>query len=219
MIATNRMQRRLAPAVLAGLAWFGVLLQLWLSIRMAIGNGGSIVSGLVAYLGYFTVLTNVFVAIVATAGAVRPATVLYRPALVGCVTTAILVVGLVYHGLLREIWEPQGAQWVADIVLHYAVPIGALVHWRMYAMQPAVGWLAPFQWCWYPLAYFVYVILRGELIHAYPYPFIDVTVLGYARTLAHSLGLLAGFVLVGCVVVALARFRSGKSLPPQASGS
>jgi hypothetical protein len=52
---------------------------------------------------------------------------LYRLPFVGCATAAILVVGIGYHALLREIWDPRGAQRVADVVLHYVVPAGALL--------------------------------------------------------------------------------------------
>ena len=33
--------------------------------------------------------------------------------------TAIVLVGLGYHVLLRNIWDPQGAQWLADVLLHH----------------------------------------------------------------------------------------------------
>ena len=44
-------------------AWFGVLLQLVLSLQLAVTNGKSALDGLVIYLGYFTVLTNLLVAV------------------------------------------------------------------------------------------------------------------------------------------------------------
>ena len=197
----------IAPRVLAVTAWFGVLLQLWLSIRMARGNATSIVSALVAYFGYFTVLTNIFVALVCTAGSFghspqRPA--LYRLPAVGCATTAILVVGVGYHALLRDIWSPQGAQWLADVVLHYVVPIAALLHWCVYRPD-RVTWWAPFSWCWYPLAYFVYVMVRAEILGSYPYPFIDVNTLGYTRSVINAIGFLFGFIIAGSLLLALKR--------------
>ena len=103
--------RVLAPAILAAVAWLAVLLQLWLSVQLVIGNGKSIVDGIIVFLGYFTILTNIFVALVASAGARSngPTLWLYRPSVVGCATTAILLVSIAYHLLLREIWSPQGA--------------------------------------------------------------------------------------------------------------
>jgi hypothetical protein len=125
---TSRMNSHRVPAsaVAAGLAvaaWFGVLLQFWLSIRLVLANGQPVISGLVAFFGYFTVLTNIFVALVCTAGSLRQHArgrlLLYRLPFVGCSTAAILVVGIGYHALLREIWDPRGAQWVDVLTLGY----------------------------------------------------------------------------------------------------
>ena len=88
--------REPASAVAAGLlavaAWFGVLLQFWLSIRLVLANGQTVISG--------------------TAGALRQRArgrlLLYRLPFVGCSTAAILVVGIGYHALLREIWDTHG---------------------------------------------------------------------------------------------------------------
>ncbi len=42
---------------LAAFAWLGVLLQLYLSLQLAGANGKTVVGGIVAFLGYFTILT------------------------------------------------------------------------------------------------------------------------------------------------------------------
>jgi hypothetical protein len=198
------MPTKVLARVLAITAWFGLLLQLWLSIRLAIANGRPASSGLIAYFGYFTILTNIFVAVVCTAGSLSrtPArSTLYRPPAVGCATAAILVVGLSYHALLREIWAPQGAEWVANLILHYVVPAGALLHWLVYPYADRPVWWAPLSWCWYPLAYFAYVMTRGEILFSYPYPFIDVLALGYGQTLVNAIGFLIGFVVIGYVLL------------------
>ena len=201
-----------APALLAALAWFAILLQLWLSIQLGYANGKTLFDGLLAYFGYFTVLTNIFVALLCTAGAMTSRSRLYQPVIVGCATTAIVLVGIVYHLLLRKIWSPQGAQWLADVLLHYAVPLGAVAHWLMYARaadgvaaERLPAW-APLAWCVYPLAYVVYVIARGEWLGSYPYPFIDVSVLGYPQALINTFGLLASFIGLGYLVQLAAKF-------------
>ena len=195
------------PRLLAVAAWFGVLLQLWLSIRLAFANGKSAMSGLIAYFGYFTVLTNIFVALVCTAGSLRQqshgCSPFYRLPFVGCSTAAILVVGIGYHAMLRDLWAPQGAQWIADVVLHYVVPAGALLNWLVYRDEDRVVWWAPLSWCWYPLVYFAYVMVRGEILSSYPYPFIDVLVLGYTRSVINAIGFLIGFAVLGFALLGL----------------
>jgi hypothetical protein len=200
------------PRLLAITAWFGLALQLWLSIRLARANGGSAIGGLIAYTGYFTILTNIFVALVCTAGSLRrrasERSILYGLPAVGCCTTAILFVGIGYHTLLREIWAPEGAEWIANLLLHYIVPIGALLHWLVYPYADRRPWWAPLSWCWYPLVYFAYVMTRGEFLFSYPYPFIDVLALGYTQTVINAIGFLIGFVALGYVLLWLKRIQA-----------
>jgi len=197
--------------LLALLAWSAVLLQLWLSLRLVHGQGKPAAQGLLVFFGYFTVITNIFVALVATAGARRRMRDrprgLYGIGVVGCATTGIVLVGLGYHVLLREIWDPQGLQKLADLLLHYAVPLGAVLHWFVYPHVERLSWRAPLAWCAYPVAYFAYVLVRGAIVHSYPYPFIDVAVLGYGRATANALALLLAFVGVGLGVVWVSRLR------------
>jgi hypothetical protein len=198
-----------APRLLAITAWFGVLLQLWLSVRLAIANGRPLSSGLITYFGYFTILTNIFVALVCTAGSLtqRAAdrSLLYRLPAVGCSTAAIVVVGIGYHSLLREIWAPQGTEWVANLVLHYIVPVAALLHWLAYSYADRPTRWTPLTWCWYPLAYFSYVMVRGEILFSYPYPFIDVLTLGHMQTIVNAVGFLIGFVVIGYALLEFKR--------------
>lgn len=200
-----------ALALLAGIAWSGVLLQFWLSINLALANGKTAVDGAVAFLGYFTVLTNLFVALAATlplvAGNTAPGRWFARPAVLGCAVTSITIVGITYHLLLRNIWQPQGLQLVADYLLHYAVPISTLIYWIAFSPRSRLGLWAPIAWCLYPAGYFVYVFVRGELLRSYPYYFIDVTQIGYPQAMGNSFGLLIAFIVLGMVVLAIARFR------------
>jgi hypothetical protein len=187
-------------------------LQLWLSVRLASANGKSLLSGIVVYLGYFTVITNLFVALVHTAPSLRTSLRLViwlsRPAVVGCATTSIVLVGIAYHSLLRERWSPQGAQWLADVLLHYVVPAGALAHWLLYSRRRPLAWWQSLLWCAYPVVYLGYALVRGELIASYPYPFIDVSVLGYRQSLINAFGLLLAFFVLGLIVLGISRLPS-----------
>ena len=202
--------------LLAVLGWTALLLQLRLSVMDTLAGGGTVAAALLAYFGYFTILTNIFVALMATAGtrvgrapAGRILAPFYRPHAAGCATTSILVVGLVYHLLLRANWRPWSAHWVADSLLHYVVPTLSVLHWLAYRPPPGTRappstW-APLAWCAYPLAYLLYVLLRGPLAGGYPYFFLDVTAIGYARMLLNATGIAVLFTLLGFAVLGLAR--------------
>ena len=198
--------------MLAVVAWGGVLLQCWLSINLAIANGKTAADGVIIFLGYFTVLTNLFVALTATLPLVVGTTGLgrwfARPIVLGCAVTSIAIVGITYHLLLRNVWQPQGLQLVADNVLHYVVPISALVYWIAFPPRSRLSLWAPIGWCLYPAGYFVYVFVRGEWLRSYPYYFIDVTKIGYPQAMRNSFGLLIAFIVLGAVFLAIARFRN-----------
>lgn len=200
--------------LLAAVAWFALALQLWLSLQLGLQSGKGALGGLVAYLGYFTILSNGFVALVATARARGRDGFLARPMAGGCASTAIVVVGLGYHFLLREIWDPQGAQWLADNLLHYAVPLLALAAWCLRRDGARLPAWAPLAWALYPLAYFAYAMLRGHWLGSYPYPFIDVTVLGFGRATLNAAGLLVVFIAVAFAMRALGRVGRGRGEAP-----
>jgi len=206
-----------ALALVAVIAWLGVLLQLYLSVRLALGSGKSLVDGLVVYFGYFTVLTNILVALACTLpltlGSSRFGRWFGSGMVLGCTTTAILFVGIAYHVLLRHVWAPEGLQWVADMTLHYVVPTAVLVYWISFPPRQKLPAWTPLAWCIYPIIYIAYALARGELIGSYPYHFIDVTSLGYPKVLINSLGLLVVFAVLGGVVYGIATFRNRTPSP------
>jgi hypothetical protein len=185
--------RRLA-VLLAVLGWAALMLQAWISItrHIALGNGAAY--GVMMYTGYFTILTNALCAAVATAVALgaraSPALqALRRPAFITAAAVSILLVGVIYHLLLRAIHHPVGLEYACNIALHYLVPPLFVAFW----------WLA------FPAAYAVYVLARGEIAGVYPYPFFDVTKLGYSDVLRNAVGLSGVFVATGLTMLALKR--------------
>jgi hypothetical protein len=212
MISASRKINVFAVA-LATLAWFGVVLQCYLSLQTATQNGKSIGSGIEIFFSYFTVLTNLLVCMSLTLALMGPSSTLgkwfSRPSVVAGIATSITFVGLSYHFLLRNTWNPHGAHLFADVMLHYVVPVLYVLYWWFDASKAALRWTHPLLWSGYPTAYLAYALIRGSIIHRYPYPFIDVADLGYGRTMVNSLGLLCVFIALGLLFVALGRARQG----------
>jgi hypothetical protein len=209
---------RVAAIVAASAAWFGVLLQLYLSLRLSVANGKTIGEGLVVYLGYFTILTNILVAVTLTVPSVAPATsggrFFKRPGVRTATAATIALVGLAYHLLLRNVWQPRGLQLVADLVLHYATPILFLLFWWVAVPKDALRWQHIGAWLSFPAGYFIYMLIRGELTGLYPYHFIDVGALGYGRTLANALFVLVGFVGIALLLLVVGRLRKTSVADP-----
>ena len=208
-VASGPVVQRLA-VLLAVLGWTALVLQAWISVtrHIALGNGAAY--GVMMYTGYFTILTNALCAAVATAVALgaraSPALqVLRRPAFITAAAVSILLVGVIYHLLLRAIHHPVGLEYACNIALHYLVPPLFVSFWWLAVPRGVLVWRDLWLAFAFPAAYAVYVLARGEIAGVYPYPFFDVTKLGYSDVLRNAVGLSGVFVATGLTMLALKR--------------
>ena len=195
---------------MAILGWGALAIQLELVLFARWQSGASLVGGLVSYFSYFTILTNTLAAIVLTYAAdTRPSSgraFFLQPWVASGIAVSIIVVGAAYSLLLRQLWQPEGLQWLANEVLHDVMPVLYALYWLFYVPKGVLRWSHVGLWILYPLVYFAYILLRGHLLGVYPYPFVDVEKLGYAQTFFNASGILAGFVAVALIVVLLDRW-------------
>ncbi|WP_439661440.1 Pr6Pr family membrane protein [Lentzea sp. HUAS TT2] len=133
------------------------------------------------HLSYFTVLSNVFAAVVALLGVFGPVSAQLRGAAVLYMATTGIVYWLLLQGI--DVQTPAYANWV----LHTVVPILVVVEWLLAPERTRRAWI----WLSFPLAYLVYTLVRGPIVGWYPYPFMDPRQNGY------------GTVLLTCVFVAV----------------
>lgn len=63
--------------------------------------------------------------------------IILQPGVVAGIAANIAFVGLSYHFLLRNTWNPQGAQLLADVLMHYAVPAFYVLYWWRGAAKSA----------------------------------------------------------------------------------
>jgi hypothetical protein len=195
------------PVLIALLAWAASALQLVLFLHYFAAAGRSFLDALARYSSFFSILANLFVAILLTGALVaRDARSLFRRAsLQSAAAVYILVVMLVYVLLLRRAWNPQGPQFAAETLLHYIVPMLYTLYWLAGVPKGALAWRDPLRWLAGPLVYFGYVLALGAMRGDYPYRFIDPGALGYPRTLLNGLLLGAAFLAVGLALTALDR--------------
>ncbi|MEU6165044.1 Pr6Pr family membrane protein [Streptomyces tanashiensis] len=181
-------------------------------------------------LSFFTIWSNILIAVVLGLGAVRAWT--RRPPLpplwTGGALLCISVVGLVFHLVLdneasefnqaAEIARLTGAKAVANQLLHTVTPIGAALDFLLLTAPGALRWRHAAQWLAAPGLYFTFALVRGALISPdaptrYTYPFLDVTVHGYAGVLTHAVVLGAAFFALGLAIVGLDRIRPAPRSP------
>jgi hypothetical protein len=123
------------------------------------------------------------------------------PFVLGGMTLAILLVGVVYATLLAGLHALTGPALVADVLLHKVSPVATALWWLFFAPRKGLRWKAPLWWCLYPLAYFAYALGRGQLDHHYPYPFMDVAKLGWIQVALNAGGIALGFIIAGFLLV------------------
>jgi hypothetical protein len=208
-VRTDPTLRRFAAA-LAVLGWTALALQAWISVNRHIALGNGAAYGVMMYTGYFTILTNAFCAMVATSLALGPQASANwrwwrRPEMITAAAVSILLVGVVYHFLLRAIHHPTGLEYACNIALHYLVPPLFVLLWWRAVPRGALLWRDAAVAFAFPAAYAVYVFARGAMAGVYPYPFFDVLKIGYGAALLNAAGLSVAFVLVGFAFVALKR--------------
>lgn len=204
--------RRIFVSIIAIVGWFALILQFVLAITNPALRDVAMIERIIRFFSFFTVLTNLIVALTTTAIAFFPNTKLgrfaLRPSTQCAVAGYISIVGIVYSLFLRTVWDPQGWQAVADHLLHDAVPIAFVIYWFWLAPKSGISWTDPVKWLIYPLAYIAYSLMRGAIVTWYPYWFVDVTQLGYPTALTNTAFVLIAFAIVGFIYAALAKLLS-----------
>jgi hypothetical protein len=187
---------RLAAGAVALVAWIGMAVQWRASTELA----GSAGVALWVMLRFFTIIANLIVAVVLTGfalGAPRFA----GPRLLGGVTLAILLVGVVFALLLNGLLELSGGAHLADTLLHRVTPVLVLLFWLVFAPKGGLTFRDPWIWALLPLVYFAYALARGAIEGRYPYPFMDLAKLGWGQTVINAALIALGFVATGYVLV------------------
>lgn len=209
---------RLFATAAATLGWLALALQLLLSIRLTQANGEGVLHGMWTYFGFYTILTNILVALVLTAGALGPRGAVTRffdrPGVATMAAMSIVVVGVIYNALLRQLWSPQGWQLFTDATLHDVMPIAFLLYWWLAVPKAALQWRDIASWQGYPVAYFAYALARGAADNWYPYPFLDVVHEGYLQVVGNASLVLLFFVAVALVLVGLGRWQVRRATRP-----
>jgi len=199
---------RLLLGILSLFGWFALVAQFYLIIENRVT---SVPETIVRYFSYFTILTNLMVAVCCTTLLSKFNSKLKRffskQSTLTAITVYITIVGIVYNIILRFLWKPQGLQWVVDELLHSIIPALFIALWIFFISKGKITGKSVLAWMLYPLIYLILVLTRGYYSSFYPYPFIDAGKIGYNETLINSAGMLLAFLVVSTVFIALNRFK------------
>jgi hypothetical protein len=162
------------------------------------------------FFGYFTIQSNLLLAVVLIATAVLRLQRREPPAWVqvarGATTAYIVLVGIVYATLLAG-HENGGVPlpW-ANTVLHVVLPLYGPLDWLLVADRPALRWGRLWLVLLFPAIWLVVVLLRGATDGWVPYPFLDPAT-GVGTVAVFCVIIAVGVLVMALVIWALSRVR------------
>jgi hypothetical protein len=167
-------------------------------------NDQSLGEKLINLFSYFTIQSNLFVlgTSIALAVNVHRDGLLWRilrlDALLG-----IIITGLVYDTVLAQLVHPVGWALAATIGFHYISPWATLLGWLVFGPRPRMSWkVMALAFIW-PVAWLVYTFVRGAITGWYPYPFLDVDLIGLGDSVRNSAVVLLIAIVIAAVLTLL----------------
>lgn len=200
--------KRTCVAAFAALGWLALVLQFILSFQIGAAKGLPPVENTIRFFSYFTIEVNILVALVLTAFAIRRGSDewLVHPFVRSAVAVYIAMVSLIYAILLSDQRPPGGLGWIVDFTLHDIMPAAYLAFWLVCVRKAGLRWYDPLLWLIYPLIYLAVILVRGKISGFYPYFFIDVPTLGYAKVASTTALLMVGCAAMGAILVVIGRW-------------
>ena len=195
---------------------FGLGLQIVLAVRNDEGLFTSGFGRLVNTLSYFTVQSNILVALTTGLLAVRVlrSSTLFRVLrLAGLV--GIAITGVVFHLALRDLQELAGKEALADFLLHTASPVLCVLGWLVFGPRAQISRRLVGLSVLFPVLWLAYTLIRGPLVQTrfgrdyYPYPFLDVVDHGYGTVVVNIVLVAVLFALIAGGALLLDRHLPG----------
>ena len=163
------------------------------------------------FFSFFTIQSNIL-AVAALFALVLVPHARRTPLFDGARSAVVLymaITGIVFALLLSGLQEELQTTipWV-DFVVHKLMPIVLVADWLIDPPRHRLPRWAVAAWLSFPLAWIAYTLIRGANVDWYPYPFVDVSRLGYDGVLGRSVVLAVGFAAAGAGLLWLGNRRS-----------
>ncbi len=197
------------------LLWFGaisgpltLLARTWLTLTSRMEGGDSLFGALAFLFTFFTVLTNLMMALCYVAALTNWGWLGWwnRPLARGLTVGSIVMVSVYYIFFLSDLEALTGIDNLLNIHMHYLAPWLFVLWWLLTPPHGALRFVDVVRMLLYPLGYVIVVMIRGMLVHEYPYPVLNVERLGYGPFALGCLGMLIGFVVIYALTVLIDRW-------------
>ncbi len=206
----SRVSERLARPWYAATALcvlVGVVVQLAVSAASPEFFGGSALGRSLNVFAFFTIQSNLIVGVTSLLLVIDPrrtSRFFAVARLTGLV--AITVTFLVFHVALSRLLDLDSWTQVANQLQHTVVPALTVVGWFAFGPRGLTSARVTRLTVVFPLAWMLFTAVRGPLASDwYPYPFVDVAVLGYPRVAVNALWVALLFVALAAGATAVDR--------------
>ncbi len=211
-VANNNKIKWAYTVVITLIIWFGLILQFSISIPSYMAAGRSLVNTLVQLFSFYTILSNLLIAVCLTAILTAPkskwGSFFLRETVLTAITLYITIVAIIYNTVLRNIGHLEGLFKVANELLHVINPVLFIIYWLAFVPKAILKLKDVLPRLWFPFIYFIYVLIRGAISGDYPYPFLNVAKAGYAQVMLNALILLPVIWGLGALFILIARLMS-----------
>lgn len=202
--------RRLLFALNALVAWSGLLLSFTLTVLGTypsqntdpnmLGNPDQGAIGRVLdFFTYFTIWSNIIVAVVMTMLALNPTrnTFWFRVVRLDALLM-ITVTGIIYNAVLAASAKNQGLEVISNFLEHVATPALTFAIWLVAGPRNWINWRTIWAALIIPVIWLAWALARGAVIDAYPYGFLNVAAYGYPTVLLNVL-----YIIIMAIILCL----------------
>jgi hypothetical protein len=149
---------------------------------------------------YFTIVSNILVAVVAGLLLKDPdRRSTWFSALSLAALVNITITGIIYWAVLAAEAENTGLDVLTNTMFHTVIPILGVLGWLLAVPRGLIGVRAVLLSTTIPLAWLAMALIRGAVIEWYPYPFLDVTEVGYASAFISVAGVSVFFLVLASI--------------------
>jgi hypothetical protein len=190
-------------------ATFGLAVKIHDAVTDPSARATTVAGRWIDELAYFTIQSNLLViatCVALLAGArsgSRAADVVRRPGswwwtVRSTALMCITVTALVYYSLLAGDEHFHGVALAADVAAHLVSPVLFVGAWLLVGPHEP-GARRPIAWVLaFPAGWVALTMIRGAVVHVYPYDFVDVAAHGYGPVTATIVAMLAGAFALAC---------------------
>jgi hypothetical protein len=195
------MDRRSALGLFRAVVAIIVLIAIAYQVKVIVDTG---LFRPLRFFAFFTILSNLFGAAVWLWLAVRWRRDRTRTddLLRGAATLYLVITFIVVIVLLQGA-ELSLSDRLVDFVVHKLFPVLMIIDWIVDPPETDLRMTDVALWLIFPIVWLAFTLVRGAVDNWYPYPFLDPDNGGYGSVAYHVVLILAGFLVIAGVIVAL----------------